>query len=243
MQYRALWLERQGNHPDQWEDAFSVDADRGRFAIADGATESAYAKSWAQCLVDDFVTRSTENPRDWIETVPQLQAAWAARFRGVSLPWYAEAKLRHGAFSTLLGLTLTPGDASTAHWQAIAIGDSCLFQCREGTLRSVFPLESAKQFHNHPHLLGSRTTINEIRTHRLCVAHGQINADDRLWLMSDALAQWCLTEHEASRNPWPLLESLLPLESATERFANWINELRDLQQIRNDDVTLLGIWL
>ena len=43
--------------------------------------------------------------------------------------------------------------------------------------------------------------------------------------------------------PWELLEDLL-LQSATDQtFATWINELRRLHQLRNDDVTLLGVGL
>ncbi|MFV1968041.1 MAG: hypothetical protein ACC628_21660, partial [Pirellulaceae bacterium] len=55
MDFQAFWLTKRGNCPDEWEDAFQADASAGRFALADGATDSVYAQSWGQCLVDHFV--------------------------------------------------------------------------------------------------------------------------------------------------------------------------------------------
>jgi hypothetical protein len=82
--------------------------------------------------------------------------------------------------------------------------------------------------------------------------------------MTDALARWCLAEHEAGGDPWRELESLLPspfekeagrvgncLPSPSGRgaggegdsFASWIDGLRNARHLLNDDVTLLAIPL
>jgi hypothetical protein len=55
--------------------------------------------------------------------------------------------------------------------------------------------------------------------------------------MTDALAQWFLQQVEADRRPWQALDGL-----ATEsEFAQWAEERRDRQELRNDDITLLTI--
>jgi hypothetical protein len=242
MECRAFWRAKWGNRRDECEDACSANSLFGRFAVADGASESAYAGSWATWLVEHFVKESTGPVESWLETLPGIQAGWMAGFEGRELPWYSEAKLQHGAFATFLGLIVTDDVSDAATWEAIAIGDSCLFHTRGEQLLSVFPVTQADQFTNSPRLLGSRTAVSEIRANRLRSARGELQRDDRLWLMTDALAHWCLTEHQAARNPWQPLDALREAEFAEEDFANWIDQLRDNRQIHNDDVTLLAVW-
>jgi hypothetical protein len=60
---------------------------------------------------------------------------------------------------------------------------------------------------------------------------------DEFFLLSDALACWCLQQHEQN-NPelWQQLRDLSP-----ETFPEFIAELREQQQLRNDDVTLVHL--
>ena len=241
MEYRALWRSKKDQLPEECDDAWAANSMRGRFAVADGATGSAYAGSWAKHLVQHFKEHA-EAVEDWLDLLPDLQAGWMSRFEGRELPWYSEHKLQLGAFATFLGLVFQDVSSRTLRWEAIAVGDSCLFHTRGKELLAVFPVNDAQQFNNSPHLLGSRSAVSEIRAHRLSKAQGELKADDRLWLMTDALAQWCLAEHAASRDPWEPLESLREAEFAEDDFAVWIDELRDNQQIHDDDVTLMAIW-
>jgi hypothetical protein len=242
MEYRALWQAKRGNRPEEYEDACSANSLRGRFAVADGASESAYAGSWATWLVEHFVKEGTGPVESWLDALSGVQTQWMAGFESRELPWYSEAKLQHGAFATFLGVVVGDDASDTVAWEAISVGDSCLFHTRGDQLLSVFPVTEPVQFTNSPRLLGSRTAVSEIRTHRLSTARGEMQPDDRLWLMTDALAHWCLTEHQAARNPWQPLDALREAEFAEEDFANWIDQLRDNRQIHNDDVTLLAVW-
>ena len=47
--YRPFRLQKRGNRLDEYEDACAGDATLGRFAIADGATESSFAGQWRSC--------------------------------------------------------------------------------------------------------------------------------------------------------------------------------------------------
>jgi hypothetical protein len=61
--------------------------------------------------------------------------------------------------------------------------------------------------------------------------------------MTDALAQWFLTEHEGGRHPWEALEEAQAASNPATGFATWVGELRARGALRNDDTTLLSITL
>jgi len=230
---RAFWLPRQGHSPDEWEDAFACNVPAGRFAIADGATESIYAGEWARMLCASFVDDST----NVTELGPWLGAAqrrWQAHVRGEPTPWHVAEKLEAGAFATFLGLRVEVDGTSDGRWRAVATGDSCLFQIRGNALCQAFPMVRAAAFGTRPELIGSRQRA------RVAVAadNGTLWAGDRLLLMTDALAHWFLAEHESGRQPWHEFEQLTEAD-----FAAWVDRHRKDRQLKNDDVTLVVIEL
>src|SRR5947209_17840999 len=136
---RQFRLPRLGHRPDECQDASAADPVRGRFAVADGATESVYAGEWARLLVDAFV--GGEAAPFWPTWLPPVQARWEEAIRPAAgappRPWYMEEALsRGGAFATFLGLALEPNADGPAlwKWEAHAVGDSCLFLVRRGEL-------------------------------------------------------------------------------------------------------------
>lgn len=232
--WRAFRLPRAGHAPEECEDAFAADAVKGRFAVADGASESGYASTWAELLVEGYVRQ----PGAWQRWLGCARASWQGRLQGRELPWYAEAKRQEGAFSTLLGVAFAPGQGG---WRAEAVGDSCLFQVRAGQLRRAFPCRRSEDFDNRPSLLGSHAAPpgrvgDNGRTHR-CRTHGAWAKGDLLLLATDALAQWFLREVEEGRQPWRLLADL----DGQDAFAECVGALREADAIRNDDVTFLFV--
>jgi hypothetical protein len=239
--YRHFLLSRRGHSPAECEDAAAADPERGRFAVADGAAESSFAALWARLLVQDFVL-SEEPPERLPQWLPAVQQRWEEAVRqspaAASLPWYLEAGVLRGAFATFLGLAL---DGSG--WQAVAVGDSCLFQVRQGSLLRAFPLARAADFGNAPWLVGSRTSAAEVPGKKAVRGWGEWEAGDRLWLMTDALAHWFLERAEAGGRPWDDLELVVRAPAAEAAFATWVERLRDARELRNDDVTLMALAL
>ncbi len=243
--YRAFRLPRQGHGLEECQDAWAGDAECGRFALADGAAESPYSSLWAQLLVEEFVRQSERLP-SWASWLPSLQDRWAKKASAtaaetspdpfLSVPWYLEAGLSQGAFATFLGLVIEP-----RRWYAVAVGDSCLFQVRQDELIRAFPLTRAADFSNAPWLVGSRTSPSEVPHKNGLQQMGDCQAGDCLWLMTDALAQWFLTQAEAGGKPWLALAPLAQPAGDEHAFAFWIEGLRAARQLRNDDVTLLAI--
>lgn len=244
----SFWLPKEGNHADEYEDAFwparsgSFTARAVRCAVADGATETSFSGQWARQLVQAFGRGRIRTQRLREALVP-LRASWWESVRQNPLPWYAEEKLRSGAFASLLGVTLTSEpDSMGVRWTAMAVGDTCLFVVSEGALNVSFPLESSQDFDRSPHLIsslsgrpGEAETMPRWNT-GMCQPH------NTLYLLTDALACWFLTTYEHGGQPWSTLDTFDGEESHA-RFADWIAIERRARHIRNDDITMLRMRL
>jgi hypothetical protein len=217
------------------------------------------------CLAAEWPASLTKPQGQWDADVHRETLPWHAErgvqegahaaFLGISLAGALsplgkeqgaiDSPLPPGERQRKIDSPLPPGEGQGVrafHWQAVAVGDSCLFHTRDSALLRAFPLERSEQFDNIPKLVGARMSLEQIQRKRRVWADGDGRAGDRLWAMTDALAQWCLAEVEAAANPWAELESLLA-ESESGRFASWIESLRQSGRLRNDDVTLLAIPL
>ena len=246
-----LWLSKAGNGPEEYEDAFRVAYPKpigvsgcgvARVAVSDGASESAFAREWANALTDAFVARPpglcglTEDSLEvWL--LP-AQEAWHSGVPWDRLPWHGEAKARAGAFATLLGLTIgaAPDSSGRLAWQALAVGDSCLFVVRDDRLWLSFPLEDASQFDNSPALICSNPDNVRDLWEDVSLHSGECAAGDLFILASDALACWFLARSAAGEKPW---ESLAALKGSG--WDAWVGEQRREGLMRNDDTTLVVI--
>ena len=82
--YRAFRLPRQGYRLEECQDASAGDAERGRFALADGAAESPYSALWAHLLVETWRAVVTDAGFEEIEHYyrpagkPREQQPWLA---------------------------------------------------------------------------------------------------------------------------------------------------------------------
>ena len=246
-----FWLPKAGNDPEEYEDAFRVAYPRqigvsgcavARVAVSDGASESAFAREWANALTDAFVARppglgslTQDALGAWL--LP-AQEAWHSGVPWDRLPWHGEAKARAGAFATLVGLTIgaVPDNSGRLVWQALAVGDSCFFVVRDDRLWLSFPLEDASQFDNSPALICSNPDNAGDLWEGVRLQSGECAAGDLFILASDALACWFLARTVAGEKPW---QSLAALDSSG--WDAWVGEQRRARLMRNDDTTLVTI--
>jgi hypothetical protein len=235
LRWRAFHLPRSDSTAEEYEDAWAADAAAGRFAVADGASESTYAGLWARLLAEGFV--AARRPGSFAGWLDGPRSRWAAAVMGPELPWYGEMKRAAGAFATLLGVRVrppTPGQPG--RWQAAAVGDTCLVRVRGSHVRA-FPVQRSSDFGNEPRLIGSWSEPPAASAY----ASGPLHAEDQLFLMTDALAQWFLHTHERGGRPWEAITQLLSAGRPEEAFATWVEGLRAAGGLRDDDVTLLAI--
>jgi hypothetical protein len=226
-------IQKAGNQLAECEDAWDYTDHYGGIAIADGATESSFAREWAQLLVKRFVQDlpNSEEVMTWLQA---LQADWLQWLTAQDLAWFAKRKAAAGAFATFLGLRFEEPQDQEIGWRAIAVGDTCLFMVRDRQLNLAFPKTSSLSFNNTPALLG---------THRLTdpayflKVQGKAQVGDRFYLATDAISCWLWQQLEDQQDPWVHLEQM----HSQAQFADWVEGLRDRGAIVNDDTTLLCI--
>jgi protein phosphatase 2C-like protein len=223
-------LPKDGSSRAEYEDAIAWNRSHRRFAVADGASASAFARLWAQLLVRAYV-RGQLSAQNLEDDLAPLQARWSEDVEQRDLPWYAAEQARRGAFAALAGLTLD----HDGRWTALAIGDCCVFQMRGAALVSATPLTEPEAFNNRPLLVGSRAMCNrQLRCAGAIVeSGGEWQPGDTFLLMSDALAAMFLRAGAAFE--------ALNFERTAAGFHQWVCELRAQRELRNDDVSLL--WL
>jgi hypothetical protein len=248
LESHVFWLPKEGNTPEEYEDASCHNCSAGRFAIADGASDSYDSRRWAEMLVKSFADDAP--PAAWEPEaldlwLRPLVQQWKAAIPWDALPWYKVEKARLGAFSTFLGIQLDLPDQTTildtsrgGRWQAWAVGDACLFHVRDDDLvkPSPFPVTDAEEFGVTPALITTSNVYNQRSLKNLKIEEGDYRPGDIFLLATDALSQWFLRARENGQKPWSRLQGITQVE-----FANLISELRQEGVIRNDDVTLLVV--
>ncbi|MBI3861611.1 MAG: hypothetical protein HY290_06920, partial [Planctomycetia bacterium] len=244
---RVFSAPKAGNSPAEYEDAHWP-RESGEcpgvlsLAVADGATEASFSGFWARLLVTAY-GRGLLTEATWNEELARIRLVWQRAVGQKPLPWYAEDKLRMGAFSSLTGLTLSPptdNDGASGEFQAVAIGDSCLFQVRAGWLLTSFPFVKAEEFNSRPLLISS---LDGAADHEMAAQRmdGGWQSGDRFFLTTDALACWALRLVESGVDPFARLHEI----SSQTAFEDFVAEQRTATDadgfplLKNDDVTLV----
>jgi hypothetical protein len=239
---RLFTLAKDPEHPEGFQDACCMDCERHVVAIADGVSSALFSGPWAAILAEAAVADSP-NPQDpaaFAEWLRRQRERWAASIYTANLAWHQKAKLPTGAFSTLLYVRVCPADAALPgsfggyRLTAFAVGDSCLFQVRNGELVRSFPLERSEQFQTDPVVLGS---IDLKRDHLLEFAFldEMCYPGDELVLCTDAVAEWAARSYETGDAPvWN--DFWLMSEDDWRSGVAW---LRQERQMRIDDATML----
>ena len=175
------------------------------------------------------------------------------------MTWYERPGLERGAYATLLTVALDPpehrtrtadelmtlADAVNAsgsrgwHWQAAALGDTCLFHVRDDQLLCAFPIKDSEAFGTNPPLAASRNADHSLLAKHIAVADGWCESGDQLYLATDALAAWFLRAAETGGIPWTVLRDFVA--AGHDAFEAFVIEQRAVGKLRNDDVALVHI--
>jgi Protein phosphatase 2C len=243
--YQGIFcITKAGNTSEECEDAFRCSPPDSPFpwylAIADGATESSFSREWASQLVQSFIREpfnSAEEIADWL---PPLQQNWSNWLSEQDLLWFAKLKAAEGTYATLLGLKIDRDlEEKQWKWNAIAVGDSCLFVVHNNELLSCFPLNKSDELNSTPGLIGTLHRYNHNLTKSVKFTMGSANSGTHFYLVTDALAGWIFKRLESNRKPWEVLNNIKELKE----FSGWIEELRKAREIRNDDTTLIHLYV
>jgi hypothetical protein len=234
-------MPKLGNEDTGTEDAYSADEATMKFAISDGATESIFALEWATALVSEFTqakTSATELKELEAETFQDFfskaRETWLSKIQK-NLPYYAEDKLRdEGSYATFLGVEFKQKDLDPSNgylFEAIGVGDSCLFQIRGSEKVLSFPITVASEFSS---ITSFFTTNQGILQSDLKFVAQDVLPGDYVILASDALSKWILSAYEDNVDPSKILFSL-----TEENYKSFFEQEIYKHRLKNDDITLL----
>jgi serine/threonine protein phosphatase PrpC len=251
--YSKYTVPKYGNRPDENDDAVEVYQSQDtylknqkiRCAIADGATQTSFSSLWARLLVKEAIKYMPSKKR-FEDITLAAQKYWKGEIDKIELPWHAEEKVKLGAFSTLLWISIKRPESPLnpiGTWKAIVIGDSNLFIIRDDKIYLAFPLEKSQEFGNSPVLLCSIPSRNDQISEYIRFAEGNCISGDQFLLATDALAQYILKQSENGEKPWNDLTQLSKESNPQLSYETWIRLLRESGKIHNDDTTLVNINL
>jgi serine/threonine protein phosphatase PrpC len=225
-----------GNKENEYEDAIAYDLDRMRFAIADGASGSAYAELWASALTDTYVNLEESLFEDPVGAFSKTQGGarkkWYTGINWNSMPWFLKNKSVVGSYSTLLLLEMRKVNKGL-DFICSAIGDSCLFVIDQ-RLRVSFPITDHKEFGVNPKLVWSGQGFPakvdvKLKLPVVQTIRGTVSRGDRMILATDSVSKWLLQNE--SDDPWDIL-----LDNPRE-LRESISDLINKGSMRNDDIT------
>ncbi|MFH8561142.1 hypothetical protein [Streptomyces sp. NPDC017988] len=271
-------IPKKGSTEDECEDSYCVipeTSDNKQHlgpvvaAISDGASESIFARTWANMITwraahEAFRAPETFTGRDasfrgFVNQLVKRWERWVAGYvrqrvnDGRPLRWYEEAKMASGAFATFLAVRFDCGHVQRVGemkedglWHAAALGDTCVFQVRGNEVISRFPIESSAGFGVTPNLLGSKANL-DIVCERTDFLSSSFRYDDGFFLMTDALAAWFISavEETPSGELKEILDQLRAYSDIENRssFESWLSSLIARGALRNDDITLMYICI
>lgn len=223
---QALSIPKAGHTDTENEDAvaFATDDDTVHAAVADGATESAFSRTWARLLVERSVAEGILAPTETALTA--WRTAWrkAVEPKVQAQPWYVAAKTEQGAHATYLHLQCT----ANGDWQAARVGDCVLFHIRNRTLQAAWPNMQADAFDHRPDLVSTQPSHTPT-VHTTC---GTWQPGDVFLLTTDAAAAWLIDAGVETALTW-----------TPSAFREAVHTARAQDRLRNDDTTVLRLTI
>lgn len=220
--------------------AYQIEPHGATAAVADGASSSYKAAEWSQELVRSFVrdrplidSGLSEFGR-WLESTATRFQSRSEESSG-SASWYASDASRRGAFATFVGLNMFVS-ARQSFYQAVQVGDACLFHIREDSLHFAMPGTDPNAFDTIPDLLSSSEYQSSYGYEAARSVTRRIESSDMLLLTSDALGSALLQMHAVGLPVWEVVRRLDP-----GGFIQAVSDLRAEEVMEDDDVMMLRI--
>lgn len=238
-----LLTHKVGDKASDCQDAICLDQKVGVIAVADGATQSFFAKTWAEGLVREYVSLRITGAFDQSAWLSEAQQKWLAGVKEIAegtgdIFLINSLNGQDPAYSTFLGIRYVPQTEkqTTLMVEAEAIGDSCLLHFSRGKLLRAFPIETSKMFSNQTLALSSRQAIDSVELAKLRLA---VSEGDQIVLATDAFARFLL---QVSEETSPMLSEFLALTEKSE-VQEFVSRQRrgTTFRLENDDIALASL--
>lgn len=236
---RGFVMSKKGELYADCRDNYAWNADYHKFAISDGVSKSFFPGIWSELLVKQYVNEPDTQALEAVVTT--CQQCWFNQVtdivNGSDTKYYTRNAYNNKTpgLATFVGLTLQEKEKT---WHSVALGDTFLFFVPEGfsDFEKELRIHSSKEdpitFDNFPDYFSS---IGNQHKGEKTERQGALTAGT-FYLMTDALAEWFLKQGVNAVG-----KIAVWLDQA--HFERYINELRDTDEINNDDTTILIIEL
>ena len=236
---KSFRTHKEAEDLDNCQDACARNDEKGRYAIADGATRSFFPKEWATLLVKHFCESVDLSlvKTDWRDWIGPIQQKWYEQVEEKvserNLFYLTNSfNAKESAVSTFIGIEFNKDNGV---WEAMIVGDSCLFHKSDSEFKSYL-IENSADFTNHPEVFASFAKDDHSEP---TFIRGNANPGDTFILATDALAKW-IVEYKEVGELDATLNTLKEVEEQ-EQFDRFVRKARHDEVIRlvNDDVTLI----
>ena len=242
LDFRQFLLPKAGYSSGECEDAVCASKEKGRFAVADGATEAFDSRRWARMLTKAWVlSRSISiEPGVLLETLSRMGVRLDAKWENRDLPWYAQEKRLSGAYAAFAGLAFEDSEQE-CRWLFVGLGDCCMFHERDGKLVESIPYVSPEEFGYSLVLVPAKMPDNLAKLYKgMRIRNGIAVEGDVFLLVSDALACWYL--RHAVGNAGRRRDFHYGLRNGIAgEFMDLVTQERSTGSLRNDDVAVVRI--
>jgi serine/threonine protein phosphatase PrpC len=225
------------------QDFYRLDQ-KGRFAIADGASQSFYSNIWAKKLVDHFCEDPHIDGTNWERWLQPIQKSWfldvkkkVSQAREDNKPTWVtnQNRLKFGecATSTFIGLEFIDSQVRIS-----VVGDSYLFILKEKHLIATCPAPiRADEFGDRPEYLASDKKNNHFLPVLISYKLNDTDPQMHFILATDALSEYIFRCHAREEDIFSILLSI----SNIKQFHKFISKARHSQKVKlkNDDVALV----
>tara|TARA_B100001123_G_C15233781_1_gene996258 strand:- start:62 stop:847 length:786 start_codon:yes stop_codon:yes gene_type:complete len=223
--------------PEENQDAFAINSDKGIFVISDGASSTPRSGLWSRILTQNFIKNEniikksrTKGYSKWLE---ESRKEWEEKAEIEKLPKIIQIKLEKskGSASTFLGCIYSKIKTKNK-LKIIYIGDSCFFLIRNRKIAVAIPFKKSEQFDSNPKVL--RSLEGGGGEKNLKTKNIELKADDTIIVATDEVGQWILSRKEKGEQPWRELENL-----TEKKFEKLIEKIRKNKQVDEDDMSVI----
>lgn len=234
---RGFIMGKKGELYTDCRDNYAWSRYHHRFAIADGVSKSFFPGIWSELLVNHYV----EDSATFDSVISKGQQEWMSQVTDIvdkpGVKYYTRNAFNRKApgLATFVGLVFQEQEKK---WHSIALGDTYLFFVPRNfsNFKKQRIVHSSKDdqdvFDNFPDYLSS---IGDQHKGERKEIGGDI-IEGTFYLMTDALAEWFMKQEESAIGKIAAWNSQL-------HFERYIENLRNEEEINNDDTTVLIIEL
>ncbi|MHA1410022.1 MAG: hypothetical protein ACTSQY_06920 [Candidatus Odinarchaeia archaeon] len=245
----SLSIPKRGNQANENEDFFFpwnkiTEKKLAIFSIADGASEGLLSSKWSMLLTVSYSNFNKINfdlldfLKFSIDCFPVVESKFiqSREKENKPLQWFEQNLLLKGSFSTFLGIRIYENSTGECNLSTHAIGDSFLFIIRNDEMILSFPSENLNYFGNRPDLISTKCSDVMLIANKMKFLDFKILDGDIIYLMTDAVAHWFLKRTKEGKKPWRFFGLFSDFKS--HDFRRYIEKIRELGYIKNDDVTI-----